>query len=136
MWSIISLFLLPTMKKVKNWHPYDIGDMSYYLFHAYNVPFGFLEPCWQVGSNNYTFKFCSLSRLQNWGTCVREGQLIQGAQNTAKLTRIPNIGDFFLPKNRWILYDFVMLHWMSKFLSPFLPHLNSVLHIIFFTTFI
>ncbi len=93
------------MKKVKNWHPYDIGDMSYYLFHSNNVPFGFLEPCWQAASNNYTFKFCFLPRLQNWGTCVRGGQLVHKTQQNWQESQTLVI--FFYPK----IDEFCMTLW-------------------------
>jgi hypothetical protein len=82
------MFLLPTMKEAKNWYPYDIGDMSDYLFHTYDVSFEFLEPAGKVfqaweASNISTSKFFSLPMLQNWRTRER-GQLILGAQKHDK----------------------------------------------------
>jgi hypothetical protein len=59
------MFLLPTMGEAKNWCHYDKGDMLDYLFHTYDVSFGFIEPDGKVfqawaASNISTSKFRSL----------------------------------------------------------------------------
>jgi hypothetical protein len=92
------MFLLPTLEEAKNWYPYDIGDMLDYLFHTYDVSFGFLEPAGKLfqawaASNISTSKVFSLHMLQNWRTRER-GQLILGVQNMTRLRTVPNTGDF------------------------------------------
>jgi hypothetical protein len=42
------MFLLPTMEEAKNWYSYDVGNMSNYLFHTYDVSLGFLEQAGKV----------------------------------------------------------------------------------------
>jgi hypothetical protein len=56
-------------------------------------------------SNISASKKFFLPMLQNWRTRER-GQLTLGAQNMTRLRTDRTTGDFFLPKNRWILYDF------------------------------
>jgi hypothetical protein len=112
----------------ENWHWFaasrwelpNTGLNPYILSHA-----GKFFQAW-AASNNSISKFFSLPMLQTSWTCKR-GQLTQGTQNTAGLRTVPNSGDFFLPKNRWNLYDFVWSYigWFN-FVHPFLPPLNSV----------
>jgi len=78
--------------------------MSYHLFHTYDVPFGFFEQHKYYFFQTWAILIIPLPNFDFW-PCYKigehvKGQIIQGAQNIARLRTIPNTSDFFLPKNR------------------------------------
>jgi hypothetical protein len=133
------MFLLPTMGEAKNWYPYDNrGHVRLSFSHLWCLIW-ISWASWQgfssLGSvQHFHFQILLFAYVTKLKNTRGKGQLILGAQNMTRLRTVQNTGDFFLPKNRWILYEFV--HLMINFNHPFLPHLNLVLHNIYFTLFI
>jgi hypothetical protein len=62
--------------------------------------------------------------LQNWGTCER-GQLIQGAQDIARLRTVLNTGDSFLPKFSYQLLILILVCKLSYCCKTGITYLTS-----------
>jgi len=110
-WPTTSLFLLPPIQETKNSQPYDIGTY-HTIFFTLMMSLDFLSMMigfFKLGQPRITqhpnFGFCPCYKTEEHERRVSTYKVHKTQEGCKQSQTL--VMNFFLPKNRWILYSFV-----------------------------